>query len=57
MRGLEMILPLPSASMAEISRLSTRVSDELNSDTAKLEALKPFCKDAGKLTKSPAVAP
>ena len=37
-RGLETILPLPSASRAEISRFKKRLAVALNSDTAKVAA-------------------
>ena len=41
-RGLETILPLPSASSAEISRFRKRLAAALNSDSAKVAGLKPF---------------
>ena len=40
-RGLETILPLPSASSADSSRFRKRLAAEPNSDSAKVAALAP----------------
>jgi hypothetical protein len=49
-RGLEMILPVPSSSSADSSRLRKRLAAEENRLTARLPAWAPLMLDAGRLT-------
>jgi hypothetical protein len=47
-RGLETILPLPSASSADSSRFRKRLAAALNSDSAKVAAALPAQADVGR---------
>ncbi|MNO09635.1 hypothetical protein D3C81_2329350 [compost metagenome] len=52
-RGLEMILPLPSASSADSSSARKRVAALLNRLTATLAGLVPLIEAAGRLRNGP----